>query len=175
MDTFSSKDLEEQRRRKRERYIIVIVGVLVVFLTFLEAYLSGLKGQTFTVLPKSILVYGLININIILLLLLIFLVVRNIVKLFFERRKGILGSKLRTKLVIAFVALSLFPTILLFWVSIGFITNTIENWFSLEVENSLAQSLKVAQVYYKNSASNALYYAKQISQKIMEKRLPNLI
>jgi two-component system nitrogen regulation sensor histidine kinase NtrY len=151
-------------RRKRERTIILIIVVLVVLLTFLLTYISGFEGET--LIPQNIMIFGLININVILLILLIFLVVRNVVKLIFERRKGILGSKLRTKLVVAFVGLSLIPTLLLFWVAIGFITNTIENWFSLQVESSLEDSLKVAQIYYKTAATYAVDYAKQLSEKI---------
>jgi len=171
MDVQEDHIVEEKKRRKRERTIILVVISLVVGLTSLIVYLTGMKGEA--LLPQNILVFSLINVNAILLLLLIFLVLRNVVKLFFERRKGILGSQLRTKLVIAFVGLSLIPTLLLFWVSIGFITNTIENWFSFKVESSLEESLNVAEIYYKNSASSALYYAQQISRKITERKLLN--
>ncbi len=162
---------QEKKRRRREWAIISIVILLVVALTSVLVFITGLKGDA--LLPQNILVLILTNVNAILLLLLIFLVVRNIVKLFFERRRGILGSKLRTKLVIAFVGLSLIPTLLLFWVSIGFITNTIENWFSFKVESSLEEAFEVAEVYYNNSGENALYYARQISEKVTEKKLLN--
>jgi len=127
---------DERVRRKREGIVIVLAILLAFMLTSLLVYLIGNQGNI-QFIPQNWLVLVLVNINAILLLLLIFLVVRNIVKLFFERKKGVLGSKLRTKLVIAFVGLSLVPTLLLFWVSIGFITNTIENWFSFKVESSL--------------------------------------
>jgi two-component system, NtrC family, nitrogen regulation sensor histidine kinase NtrY len=158
--------IREQVKRKRERLIILIVVVLVLLLTILLTYLSGLEGEILKL--QNLLVFGLININAILLLLLVFLVVRNVVKLFFERRRGILGSKLRSKLVASFVGLSLVPTLLLFWVAIGFITNTIENWFSFEVESSLEESLDVTQVYYKRAADNALHLARQISKIVTE-------
>ena len=106
-------------------------------------------------------------------MLLIFLVVRNVVKLLFERKRGILGAKLRTRLVVAFVGLSIVPTVLLFWVAAEFITATIESWFSSQVEYSLAKSLEVAQVYYQNSSDNALYYAHQISSAITRDKLLN--
>lgn len=166
-----SSQTEEGRRRRREITIILIVILLVIGLTSLLVYLTGQRGEA--LLPQNILVFSLINVNAILLLLLIFLVVRNIVKLFFERRRGMLGSKLRTKLVMAFIGLSLVPTLLLFWVSIGFITNTIENWFSFKVESSLEESLNVAHTYYNNSAANALYYARQISRRITDDKLLN--
>jgi two-component system nitrogen regulation sensor histidine kinase NtrY len=90
-----------------------------------------------------------------------------------ERRRGAPGARLRSKLVVTFIALSLIPTMLLFFVSAGFITNSIENWFSAQIESSLEESLEVAETYYKNSAANALYYADQLSQTVKEERLLN--
>ena len=76
-------------------------------------------------MESKIFVFGLINIIILLIILLVYLVFRNIAKLLMERRQNAIGAKLRTKLVLAFVGLSLVPTMLLFFVSAGFITNSI--------------------------------------------------
>ena len=115
---------------------------------------------------NNIIIFSLININIILILLLIFLVIRNLVKLIFERKRKVLGAKLRTKLVVAFVSLSLVPTILLFFVAVGFITNSVEHWFSAQVEQSLQGSLEVAQTYYRDFANNTVSSAQQISKSL---------
>ncbi len=163
--------LKEKTKRKREIIIILAVLLSIVVLTLLQASITASERQLPT--TKNILIYGLINFNITLLLLLIFLVVRNVVKLLFERRRGILGAKLRTRLVVAFVGLSIVPTVLLFWVAAEFITANIESWFSSQVEYSLEKSLEVAQVYYKNSSDNATYYAKQISRAITQNKLLN--
>lgn len=165
------KLIQEKMRRKRELIIILAVLISVILLTLLQVSITASEKQ----LPatKNLIIYGLININITLLLLLIFLVVRNVVKLLFERRRGILGAKLRTRLVVAFVGLSIIPTVLLFWVAAGFITATIERWYSSQVEYSLEKSLEVAQTYYKNSSDNAIYYAKQISRAITQNKLLN--
>jgi two-component system nitrogen regulation sensor histidine kinase NtrY len=161
--------LQEKTRRKRELFIIIAVVLSIIVLTLVQASITASERQLPT--TKNILIYGLINVNITLLLLLIFLVVRNVVKLLFERKRGILGAKLRTRLVAAFVGLSIVPSVLLFWVAAEFITATIESWFSSQVEYSLSQSLEVAQVYYQNSSDNALYYARQISRVITRDRL----
>ncbi len=161
--------LQEKTRRKRELLIIIAVVLSIIVLTLVQASITASERQLPT--TKNILIYGLININITLLLLLIFLVVRNVVKLVFERRRGILGARLRTRLIAAFVGLSIVPSVLLFWVAAEFITATIESWFSSQVEYSLSQSLEVAQVYYQNSSDNALYYARQISRVITRDRL----
>ena len=158
-------DTEERRRRKRERIIIFVTVALIATVTYLESHVF--RGGT-VVLPLSgnILIFGLININIILILLLIFLIVRNLVKVIFERRHGIAGSKLRTKLVAAFIGLSLIPTVLLFLVSINFLSYSIDNWFSIRIGDALNRTLEVAQIYYQQSADQAKYYARQLSMDI---------
>jgi len=162
-------DPEEKRRRIRERYIIVITAFLIIGLTFLESYISRTQGKL--PISSNILVHFILNLNIILLVLLIFLVIRNIVKLFFERRRGILGTRLRTKLVVAFIALTIIPTLLLFWVSANLITSTIDNLFSFQVESSLEESLEIAKNYYQNLKDNSIFFARNLSKTIAKKNL----
>jgi nitrogen fixation/metabolism regulation signal transduction histidine kinase len=88
-------------------------------------------------LAGNIIFFLLINLNLILLVLLVFLVTRNLVRLVFERRRGIFGSRLRTRLVLAFIGLSLVPSLLLFLVARGFVDAAIENWFNVRIESSL--------------------------------------
>jgi two-component system nitrogen regulation sensor histidine kinase NtrY len=158
-----------QRRRRRELITIFLLLALIGFLFYLQTHVP-LWGDQIPV-ANNILVISLISLNIILLLLLVFLILRNVVKLIFERKRKVLGSKLRTKLVLAFISLSLVPTILLFFIATYFITSSIERWFSIQVESSLQESLVVAQLYYQNTSNNALYYARQISQGLIHQRL----
>jgi len=124
-------------------------------------------------LGSNIAIFGVINIVILLVILLVYLVSRNVVKLFMESRSNPFTTRLRTKLVLSFVGLSLIPTMLLFFAAAGFINNTVHNWFNSQVETSLSESLEVAQTYYKSSASNALYYGHQIRDFIKEQKLLN--
>ena len=57
---------------------------------------------------SNIVVFALFNLNLIVFLLLI-LLFRNLVKLWFERRQKVLGSRFKTKLVLAFLSLALAP------------------------------------------------------------------
>lgn len=161
----------ETRKRRREWLLILLLLALVVFFSRFETQIFELSSRL--PLANTILVLALINLNILLIILFLFLVFRNIFKLIMERRRGTPGARLRSKLVATFIALSLIPTMLLFFVSAGFITNSIENWFSVQIESSLEESLEVAQTYYKNSAANALYYADQISRKVKAEKLLN--
>jgi len=162
-------EAQEIRRRRRERIIIVITMVVIAGLSYLESHLS--RQQTILPVSNNILIFGLININIILIILLIFLIVRNVVKLVFERRRGVIGSRLRTKLVAAFVGLSLVPTIILFLVAINFLSYSIDTWFSIRLGETLNTTVEVAQAYYQQIADNAKHFARQISADITAHRL----
>jgi two-component system nitrogen regulation sensor histidine kinase NtrY len=162
-------ELKEAAKRRRERIVIIITLFLIALLSVVENQLS--RQSAFFSVGNNVLIFGLININIILILLLVFLIVRNIVKLIFERRRGIIGSKLRTKLVAAFVGLSLIPAVILFLVSINVLSYSIDHWFNLKIGNALKNTVEIAQTYYQQTGDYAKFYARQISSDIRESRL----
>lgn len=164
----SGIDEQELKKRRRERLIIVIVGVLTIVFTLVAGQFLNKEDLP---LSTNIFVYGLTSINFILIILLLFLIIRNIVKLFYEHRRGIIGSKLRTKLVAAFVGLSLVPTILLFIFAINFISYSVEVWFNIKIGDALNRSLEVAQVYYQQMEEQAKFNARQMSADITQNRL----
>ena len=154
------------KRRQKEYYIIPGLVAAVVFLTYIESHISVISGDI--PVATSILVLGLININILLILGLVFLVLRNTAKLYFERKNKVLGSSLMTKLVASFVALTIIPTFLLFFVVIGFINKSIDSWFDIKVEDSLKESLAIAQDYYQERSDKIVRTAKNMALSVTE-------
>jgi two-component system nitrogen regulation sensor histidine kinase NtrY len=154
------------KRRRRERFWVALVCALTIFFGFLE----GLYFQVQSDLPflGNIFLFALINLNVILLLLLAYLVLRNIVKLIFERKRKILGHKLRTRLVIAFIGLTLIPTIPLFWVATQFIFSSLDYWFSHNVEQSLEQSVAFAKNYLDQSGRDLTVDARLIEPELSQ-------
>lgn len=165
----SSIDDRETKRRKRERLIMMATILVIIVFSLIEHFLY--RKESALPLSSNVLIFGLININIILIIFLLFLIIRNVVKLIFERRHGLIGSKLRTKLVVAFVSLSLIPTAVFFVVAISFLSYSIDNWFNLKIGDALDKTVEIAQVYYQQTADHAKYYAKQISEDITKNRL----
>ncbi len=161
-------DEKEIKKRRRERVIIVAVGVLAIIFTVIASNVFTDEGMP---VLANIFVYGLYMIFIILILLLFFLIVRNVVKLFYEHRRGVIGSRLRTKLVAAFVGLSLVPTVLLFLFAVNFLSYGLEFWFNVKTGEALNKSLEVAQIYYQQAAEQAKFNARQISADITKNRL----
>lgn len=164
----SNIDEKELKKRRRERIIMVAVGILAITFTLLA---SQYFNKNDLPLSTNIFVYGLTSINAILIILLLFLIIRNVVKLFYEHRRGIIGSRLRTKLVATFVGLSLIPTILLFLFAVNFLSYSMEFWFNIKIGDALNRSLEVAQVYYQQMGEQAKFNARQISADITRNHL----
>jgi two-component system nitrogen regulation sensor histidine kinase NtrY len=160
---------EERKRRKREAVISLVIIVVVAVLTLAENRI--ITFGTDIPVSNTILMFILININLLLLILLIFLVFRNLVKLLYARRRRVMGARLRTRLVMAFVALSLLPTIILFFFSINFITNSIEFWFNVPVEQALEKSLLVGQQFYRENEIRHQFFLERISYQIQRKNM----
>ena len=141
----------EDRRRLFEAMAMLLV-------TFVLIGISRLEGRLFELSERlsekhdyilSVVYFGLINLNIFLILLLCFLIFRNVIKLVIERRRGVIGSKIRTKLVIALVFFALAPTAMLFYVSTRFITESFETWFSSKVEDTMVKTREAGALVYK--------------------------
>ena len=115
--------------------------------------------------------FFLLNLNILLLLVMALLVGRNMVKLFMERHEMALKTGFRTKLVLAFLGLTLIPTVLLFVVASGLITNSIDNWSNITVERSLRDSLNVAHDYYSKYEKRTEAEARNLSGMVQKQQM----
>jgi two-component system nitrogen regulation sensor histidine kinase NtrY len=156
----------QDRRRWWEAGVMAVTTVAVLSYALFEARLPQV-GDTNGFGTDAMLVL-LININLILLVLLVFLVGRHLFKLVLDRRRGVLGSHLRTRLVVAFVAIALLPATLMFIVAQTFTTNSIDRWFNREVERAIKGSLDVANAYYQGVAATSLGFATRIAQQVAD-------
>ena len=165
----SSLSEKERQRRNRELFLILIILCVVGLLTFVETRIINFGADI--AVSNTVLMFILININLLLLILMIYLVFRNLVKLIYDRRRNVLGAKIRTKLVIAFVSLTLLPTMVLFFFSLNFITTSIEFWFNVPVEQALENSLWVGSRLYSRTEENTKFFLERIAYQLKSKNL----
>ncbi len=144
--------------------MVVFLLILIGLILFFSGRYRSLKETD----PSGVnlFVYFLVNINVLLLTVLLLLLGRNTVKLFYEGKRRVFGYRLRTRLVIIFVGFSLIPTILLFFVAKGFITDSIDYWFNLDVHKAVQGSLSVSQDYYSSMTSMGRVFAQRVSERI---------
>ncbi len=129
----------ENRKRRRELCLALAALGLIGLLTWIELHFFGFDSYLFL---------AFFNLNLILFLLVLFLIIRNVFKLIIERRRKVLGSKLRTRLVLTFISLSIVPTLLMFFISVRFVHTSVDYWFQEQVGQSMNQALEVGQVFY---------------------------
>lgn len=165
--------LRAMNKKKRIWWIIIGAMFLMVGLTYLETKVVDLGTVEFPV-SGNVLVYVLINFNILLLLLIVFLVLRNLVQLIFDRKRRVLGTKLRTKLVISFMSMSLIPTGILFFMSLQFVSTSMDYWFNSTVEQSLQESIQIGRNVYKEKEEDAIRLGETIGEQLAAKRYQQL-
>ncbi len=172
----STEYLAERDKRKRRR-IWLIIFVCICFLpilTYIESRIFDLGTIPFPV-SGNVLVFTVININVLLLLLVVFLVLRNLVQLIFDRRRGFLGTKLRSKMVISFVSMALVPTGLLFFISLQFVSTSMDYWFNIRVEQSLQESLNIAKNVYDDARGQVRAQGESIATRLESELYQQLI
>ncbi len=171
MNAMSSNDpkTEKPKAKNTLRPVWITALFLALSVTLTVLLFRGIESPS--LFSTNILVLTLVNVNITLAILLILLLSRNLIKLYFERRQEPKKTRLKSKLVAAFLGLSMIPSILLFVVASGLLTSSIENWFSIQVEKSLDHSLEIAQDYYEKSQQTVAVYSEQLGRTLLERNL----
>jgi len=121
----------------RARIIYTIAGIVMAILVALLVWQGSFSfGEFGPSTPEQTFVYwGISTLIFILTVLLGFILVRDSIKLYFQRSINKEGSRIRTKLVVGAVALSLVPAIFLVMFSYGLLNLNLKRWFIRPAEN----------------------------------------
>jgi two-component system, NtrC family, nitrogen regulation sensor histidine kinase NtrY len=158
------KARELVNRYRKDPRVIVTVPLLVLAATSLVYYVvQRAKELSPEALSNRLLLFVLWNINVLLILGILFVLLRGIVKLVLDQRRGLIGSRFRTKLVITYVATSLLPIIILFVVATDLLRVSIDRWFNTPVRTILQNGEAIAQMAQDQSASIASGAARDIA------------
>jgi PAS domain S-box-containing protein len=124
---------------------LILLAMLIGFLIWMGSFSFGPlaptdAGQTIVFWAVSTLIY-------ILTVTLGFMLLRTVVKLFWERRANQEGSRIRTKLVAGALALSLIPAIFLVFFSYNLMNINLRRWFSRPAENIEFSLIEASQAF----------------------------
>jgi two-component system nitrogen regulation sensor histidine kinase NtrY len=150
--------------QRRALLIPLALGIVLLFGVVFSQQAFNLKplrpdsaGQTLGLVALSALVF-------LLLVVLTFVLFRNLLKLYAERRLGVLGSRFRTRMMVGALVLSFAPAIVMFMFSYGLMNRSIDKWFSSPV-NALHQgSGRVAALLTASQGDNARHTAMDIAE-----------
>jgi two-component system nitrogen regulation sensor histidine kinase NtrY len=159
-------DYDEIALRRRKNIRKATLGLIGFTILLLTAWIYFKELEPGTPLLNNVAVFALVNLNIILLMVLALLVVRNLVRLYHSSRQGAGGLRLQAKLIAAFVGFTLVPSVLLFVIASGLINQSFNTLFNMKVEGALKGSFQVAQTYYRESEQSALAASSRLAKSI---------
>ncbi len=168
MDSNSQKSLDISLCRRRILLRSLFALIVIATLSFTTwIYFEELEPEV--PLLNNVVIFALINLSIILLMVVILLVAKNLVRLYYEGTT-VGRSRLQLKLVLAFVGFTLIPAVALFVVASGLINQSFNALFNMNVERVLKGSFEVAQTYYREVERNALFSASRLVLKLEKTR-----
>jgi len=119
------------------KYIVIASAALGGFLLYLLSIASAntaASGEYYTLL---------VTLNGVLATFLIILIGYQIWRLYRQIRKGVVGSRFTLRLLASFAMMAIIPGLIVYLVSVNFLTRSIESWFNVKVEAALEGGLNL--------------------------------
>lgn len=127
------------KRRKTPWVVGTLMAVSLIVLITLQST-NIWKDLTVESSSDLLALYALSALNFFAFIIFGFIFLRSIVKLMRERRTFELGAKIKTRLLIYFVALSLLPIIAMAVFSYLYMNRALERWFTQIPENAVREA-----------------------------------
>lgn len=160
----------ETKKQKGARLIGALIILLIILFFTIEFFIR--ETQEFSPTSFTNLLLSSLQIIVLLLfLILLFVLGRNLVKLYLERKHKVVGAHFKTKLVFFFIGLSLIPTLLLFLFASDLISRNIERWFQTPFDRIMADTKEVADGFYRSISETTFHYAQQLAETIRRQKL----
>src|SRR3954451_2813318 len=142
--------LREKLRRNRKNNRLIVGGLVALLLLFTGLFYLAQRGRDLpsALVTNKLLLFVLWYVNVILILIILFVLLRNLVKLLIERRHRVLGSTFKSKLDATYVGLSLIPVLMLFAIATELLRGSMDRWFNTPVAPVLERGNAVAQALY---------------------------
>ncbi|MCF7522085.1 PAS domain-containing sensor histidine kinase [Neisseria sp. ZJ106] len=132
------------------RRFLLIAAVLAV------ALLAGLTVATGSTSRLADYFWWIIALSALLMLVLAAVLVRSVVLLMKDSRRGVFGSRIARRLSGMFTLVAVLPGVFLFGISAQFINGTINSWFGNDTQEALERSLNLSKSALNLAVDNAV-------------------
>ncbi len=153
---------------KNHRIALAVLFFTIIALSVLRYLINQSQNFSIAFISDYVVILTLGLLILLLVIAFLFMLLRDLVKLAMERRKGTLGSRFKTKLVIAFLLIAFVPSMILFWTATDIILGQVDSWFNPPLEIILESSLDIADEFYSMIGNETLQFSKQISQHVQK-------
>ena len=114
----------------------VAIGLVLLYLLSLASANSAISGDYYKIL---------LYLNIALAGVLVLLIATQLWHLTKKIKTGVMGSRLSLRLLGTFAIMAIIPGMIVYVVSVNFLTRSIESWFNVKVESALDGGLSLGQ------------------------------
>jgi two-component system, NtrC family, nitrogen regulation sensor histidine kinase NtrY len=156
-----------ERRPFRDNPRLILLGIVLLFAALAAMiFLADKSTQLNPDFLSEVLLYALSAADLTMVVALVFVLARNIVKLFVERRRGLPFSRFRAKLVLALLGLTIVPSLLVLAVGGELIRSVTQLWFSQPVDEVLRSATELGGSYYREHEGLMADHAQRIARLI---------
>ena len=164
--------MPRERFQNNVRLVLAVTGGLLLVFALAEHLLRKSRDFQPTFLASALL-FGLTVLNLSLLLVLLFVLGRNLVRILMEWRRGVFGARLRVQLLLVFLLMAVAPSLLLLLVGSDLIRQTVDRWFNVDVERLLTSSQALGSALDASAAENSRVHARVLAREIEARGLLN--
>jgi two-component system, NtrC family, nitrogen regulation sensor histidine kinase NtrY len=165
--TLPVRPVPAERRPFRDNPRLILLGIVLLFAALAAMiFLADKSTQLNPDFLSEVLLYALSAADLTMVVALVFVLARNIVKLFVERRRGLPFSRFRAKLVLALLGLTIVPSLLVLAVGGELIRSVTQLWFSQPVDEVLRSATELGGSYYREHEGLMADHAQRIARLI---------
>jgi len=153
-----------QRHRKENRLVVILALAVLVVWSAVSVLRQRAEEMDPATITRGLLLFVLSYLNVTLIAAVLFVLCRTLIKVWLERRRGVLGSQFRTRLLVTYIGLTAIPIGLLFFTATGFLQRSIDRWFSSPVREVVGRARSVEDMAERRIADGALEDARALSR-----------
>ncbi|MCK5221990.1 MAG: HAMP domain-containing protein, partial [Candidatus Aminicenantes bacterium] len=164
----------EKEENRGVRFAVIGIALFFIIFVIIKVLFDESKNLSSiltNIQSSQTILFGLWTIIILFSITFMFVFVRNLVKLYYDKNKEKTGSRFKKRLVFFFITFSIVPTIFLFFFSTELIERGIGKWFTTDIDSIMIKSKELKESYYEKSKDDLKYFSRIVAEGIRSKRM----
>jgi len=153
------------------RLAILGVAILFVLYAFIRIFMNESGNVSPLFVSSTTMIIVLWTIIILFSLTFLFMLIRNIVKMYFGTSPEFAGGPFKKRLVFFFISFSIVPTLLLFLFGTNLLNRGIERWFSTDIDTIMHKVTDLEKSYYERAKQELKHFSDIIASDIRNYRM----
>ena len=165
-ETEKPTEKKEKSNIKGIRLIAAGIALFFVFFVLIRIFFDESKKFSLPLINNATMFMALWVIIILFSITFLFILIRNLIKLYYDKKKPMGGGRFKKKLVFFFISFSIVPTLLLFFFATDLISNSIEKWFTADIDLIMTKFEDLDKSYYEKAKDDLKHFANLIKDRI---------